>query len=277
MTITTATPHLSQTIRPVEDRPTISVTADATNPLASALRSEWIKLSTIRSNQALLVLTVIGGLLVSWAVAKLVTGKVLYVSEVGFYWTTITSALATIAGALLFTSEAQHGTLATAVTARPARWVIAAAKTLTAAGIGLMLGVAGLLTGFAGSALGGLAIGPTSDLPATLGWAIVFTTLSAMLGLGVGMILRHSAAAVGGFLVWGFVIENLLHVFLPAQVARFLPYIAGNHLLGYNPDFETAKAIAIALTQPQNALVFAGYTAVALVTGTVLLHRRDPN
>jgi ABC-2 type transport system permease protein len=277
MTITTATPHLSQTIRPVEDRPTISVTADATNPLASALRSEWIKLSTIRSNQALLVLTVIGGLLVSWAVAKLVTGKVLYVSEVGFYWTTITSALATIAGALLFTSEAQHGTLATAVTARPARWVIAAAKTLTAAGIGLMLGVAGLLTGFAGSALGGLAIGPTSDLPATLGWALVFTTLSAMLGLGVGMILRHSAAAVGGFLVWGFVIENLLHVFLPAQVARFLPYIAGNHLLGYNPDFETAKAIAIALTQPQNALVFAGYTAVALVTGTVLLHRRDPN
>ena len=276
MTSTTAKLYPSQTNQPVEDRFTVHV-ADTASPLASTLRSEWIKVTTIRSNQALLLLTVIGGLVVSWAVAKFVTGKVLTVSEVGFYWTTITSALATIAGALLFTSEAQHGTLATAVTARPARWVIAAAKTLTAAGIGLVLGVTGLVTGFAGSALGGIPLGNTSGLPASLGWALVFTTLSAMLGLGVGMILRHSAAAVGGFLVWGFVIENLFHVFLPAEVARFLPYIAGNHLLGYNSDFETAKAIAIALTQPQNALVFAAYTAIALMTGTVLLHRRDPN
>lgn len=273
----TATPHPSQTQRPVEDRSTVHVAATTADPLASALRSEWIKVSTIRSNQALLVLTVIGGLVVSWAVAKFVTGKLLDVAEVGFYWTTITSALATIAGALLFTCEAQHGTLATAVTARPTRWVIAAAKTLTAAGIGLVLGIVGLGTGFAGSALGGLPMGDTTQLPATLGWALVFTTLSAMLGLGVGMILRHSAAAVGGFLVWGFVIENLFHLFLPAQIARFLPYIAGNHLLGYNPDFETAKAIAIALTSPQNALVFAAYTAIALMSGTVLLLRRDPN
>jgi len=275
MTITTATAHPSPTTDANEPRDTTRPTRS--NALASVLKSEWIKLSTVRANQALLVLTVIGGLVVSWAVAELVTDKVLYVSEVGFYWTTITSALATIAGALLLTSEVQHGTLATAVTARPARGVIALAKTLTAAAIGLVLGALGLVTGFAGSALGGLAMGDTSGLPASLGWALVFTTLSAMLGLGVGMILRHSAAAVGGFLVWGFVIENLFHVFLPAQVARFLPYIAGNHLLGYNPDFESAKAIAIALTQPQNALVFAGYTAVTLVTGTVLLHRRDPN
>jgi ABC-2 type transport system permease protein len=277
MTTTTTTSHPSPATRPVENRRAIQVTRDDAKAVASALRSEWIKVSTLRANQAVLALTIIGGLLVSWAVAKLVTGKVLYVSEVGFYWTTITSALAAISGALLFTSEAQHGTLATAVTARPARWVIALAKTLTAAAIGLVLGVAGLVTGFGGSALGGLGMGDTSALPATLGWALVFTTLSAVLGLGLGMILRHSAAAVGGFLVWGFVVENLLHVFLPAQVARFLPFVAGNHLLGYNPDFETAKAIAIALTQPQNALVFAGYTALALVTGTVLLHRRDPN
>lgn len=276
MASTTAAAHPSPTDQPVE-RSTVQVATDTGRPLASALRSEWIKVSTIRSNQALVVLTLIGGLVVSFAVAKFVTGKVLDVAEVGFYWTTITSALATIAGALLFTSEAQHGTLATAVTARPTRSVIAAAKTLTAAGIGLVLGASGLVTGFAGAALGGLPLGDTSDLPATLGWALLFTTLSAMLGLGVGMTLRHSAAAVGGFLIWGFVIENLFHLFLPAEVARFLPYIAGNHLLGYNPDFETAKAIAIALTQPQNALVFAAYTAIAVVIGTVLLHRRDPN
>jgi hypothetical protein len=34
-------------------------------------------------------------------------------------------------------------------------------------------------------------------------------------------------------------------------------------------------ALAIARTRPQNALVFGGYTAAALVLGTVLLYRRD--
>jgi ABC-2 type transport system permease protein len=275
MTILTATPHPAPKTDVIEPRDaTLSTTSKA---LSSVLKSEWIKVSTIRTNQALLALTVVGGLAISWAVAQFVTDKVLTVSETGFYWTTITSALATIAGALLFTSEVQHGTMATAVTARPARGVLALAKTLTAAAIGFVLGAVGLVTGFTGSALGGLAAGDTSGLPASFGWALLFTTLSAMLGLGVGMIVRHSAAAVGGFLIWGFVIENLFHVFLPAEVARFLPYIAGNHLLGYNPDFESAKAIAIALTQPQNALVFASYTVVALLIGTIQLHRRDPN
>jgi len=105
----------------------------------------------------------------------------------------------------------------------------------------------------------------------------VFTTLSAVLGLGIGMIVRHSTGAIGGLLVWGFVIENLFTVFLPEQVTRVLPFYAGNHLLAYNSDFDSARAIAIALTRPENALVFGGYTAVALVVATVLLYRRDTN
>ena len=106
MTITTATAHPSPTSDAIEPRDTTRPTRS--NALASVLKSEWMKLSSVRANQALLVLTVIGGLVVSWAVAELVTDKVLYVSEVGFYWTTITSALATIAGVVLFTSEVQH-------------------------------------------------------------------------------------------------------------------------------------------------------------------------
>lgn len=174
-----------------------------------------------------------------------------------------------------FGSEVQHGTLASAVAARPARWVLAAAKTLTAAAIGLLLGAVGLATGFGGAALAGLGAGDTSTLAATVGWALLFTTLSAVLGLGLGMIVRHSTAAIGGLLVWGFVVENLFTVFLPEPVARFLPFYAGNHLLAYNSDFDTPKAIAIALNHPENALVFGGYTAFVLMVGTVLLARRD--
>lgn len=91
------------------------------------------------------------------------------------------------------------------------------------------------------------------------------------------MIIRHSTGAIGGILVWGFVLENLFNVFLPEEVSRFLPFIAGNHLLAYNSDFESAKAIAIVLTRPEDALVFGGYTTIALVVGAVLLYRRDTN
>ena len=125
--------------------------------------------------------------------------------------------------------------------------------------------------------LAGLDAGDTSALAATIGWALLFTTLSAVLGLGIGMIVRNSTAAIGGLLVWGFVVENLLRLFLPAEVARFLPFFAGNHLLAYSTDFDTPEAIAVALTRPENALVFGGYAAVALVVGTVLLYRRDTN
>ena len=241
----------------------------------AALRSDWIKASTVRVNRAILLLALAGGLLVSWAVAMFVTDQVLVVSEVGFYWTSVTSMLAAIGGVLLFGSEVQHGTLASAVAARPARWIIALSKTLTAAAMGLVVGAVGLAAGFGGAALAGLDMGETSALPATIGWALAFTTLSAVLGLGIGMIVRHSTAAIGGLLVWGFVLENLFNLFLPVEISRFLPFFAGNKLLAYSNDFDTPQALAVALTRPECALVFAGYTAVALIVGSVLLYRRD--
>jgi ABC-2 type transport system permease protein len=278
MTITAETAYgVPTTTGPIRTRPATRTRGDDVTSVVPALRSEWIKATTVRANKAILALTVLGGLLVSWAVGTLVTDEVLYVSEVGFYWTTVTAVLAAVGGILLFGSEVQHGTLATAVAARPARWVIASSKALTAAALGLVLGAVGLATGFAGAATAGLAMGDTSAVAATLGWALLFTTLSGVLGLGIGMIVRHSAGAVGGFLVWGFVVENLLMVFVPETVVRFLPFFAGNHLLALDSDLDSARAVAVALTSPQNALVFAGYTAVALVIGTVLLNRRDTN
>jgi ABC-2 type transport system permease protein len=241
----------------------------------SALRSEWIKASTVRVNAAILVFALVAGLFVSWAVATFVTDEVLVVAQVGFYWTSVTGMLAAIAGVLLFGSEVQHGTLAAAVAARPSRWIIALAKTLTAAALGLVIGATGLVAGFGGAVLAGLDAGDTSSLAATISWALLFTTLSAVLGLGVGMIVRNSTAAIGGILVWGFVVENLLNLFLPVEVARFLPFFAGNKLLAYNNDFDTPEAIAVALTRSESALVFGGYAGVALLVGTLLLYRRD--
>jgi ABC-type transport system involved in multi-copper enzyme maturation permease subunit len=245
--------------------------------VAGALKSEWIKAVTVRATGAVGALALGGGLVVSWAVSTFVTDRVQYVADVGFLWTGVTAMLAAIAGVLLFGSEVQHGTLASTLTARPARWIIVLAKALVAGTVGLALGVAGLVAGFGGAAIAGLDAGDTSSVASTIGWALLFTTLSAVLGLGLAMVVRNSTAAIGGLLVWGFVVENLLQLFLAEQIARFLPFAAGNHLLTDTSGFASPDAVAVALTRPENAVVFGGYTAVALVVGTVLLYRRDTN
>jgi ABC-2 type transport system permease protein len=243
-----------------------------------SLKSEWIKFSTIRSSRAILLMTLLIDGTVSFAVAKFVTDEVLYVSGVFIYSTVLTAVFAAVAGILVFSGEAQHGTLATLLTAQPSRWVVAVSKAVMAAANGLMLGAIGVLAGFLGAVLGGIDMGDTSEMAITTLSALAFTSIAAVLGLGVGMIVRHSSAAISGLLVWWLVAENLLNLFMPAKVTRFFPFLAGNNMLGVDDsDIVSAEALRVALTRTQNTLVFAGFAIVASVIGTVLLYRRDTN
>jgi ABC-2 type transport system permease protein len=250
-------------------------TRDDVRALPRVLQSERIKRTSLRSNRALLVLTAGIGGFSSWAVATLVTDEVLTVAEVYVYSTFLTAVLAAVAGILLFTSEVQHGTLAPSLAAQPARWLVAAAKSITAAGFGLVLGAVGMGSGYLGAVAAGLDHGDTGQMLTTSLWALVFTSASAVLGLGVGMVARHSAAAISGVLVWWLVAENLLWAFLPAEVSRFLPFYAGGALLGVEVDTHTPETLAVAFSRPENALVFIGFALLGLAVGTVLLYRRD--
>ncbi len=243
--------------------------------LTAALRSEWIKSTTVRTNKALLIGALVVSSLMSWATAAFYTDEVLTVAEAFVFSTWLTAVLAAIAGVLLFTSEVHHGTLAGSLTAHPSRWPAAAAKCLLAAGIGLLLGVVGLVTGFLGALAGGIEVGDTSGTPATVGWALLYTVGSGVLGLGVGMIVRHSAGAVYGILVWWFVIEGLLIQFAPVEVVRYLPFDAGFRTLGAGPSFDSPEFVAAALSNPLHASIFWGYVLAALALGTALLVRRD--
>ncbi len=175
----------------------------------------------------------------------------------------------------MFTSEVQHGTMATAVTAQPARWVTVAAKTAMAAGFGLAMGALGMIGGLSGTLLGGLESGDTSTMPAKALWGLFAAALAPILGLGVGMILRHSAAAVSILLVWVFVVENIIRTLIPANIHRFLPFSAANGLLGTATGTDSPEMIAADLSRVQDALLFGSYAVAALAFGTVLLYRRD--
>jgi len=248
--------------------------------IPTALRSEWIKLTTLRSNVTILALTPIIGVLLSFILAVFVkidpdTNKPFTIGETFVFSTWLSTVLAAIAGILMFTSEVQHGTMATAVTAQPARWVTVAAKTAIAACFGLAMGALGMIGGLSGTLLGGLESGDTSGMAATALWGLLLATLAPLLGLGIGMIVRHSAAAVSILLVWVFVLENLIRTLVPANVHRFLPFSAANGLIGTGTGTDTPEMLAAALSRVQDAFLFGGYAAAALAVGTVLLYRRD--
>ncbi|MCW2678675.1 MAG: hypothetical protein JWM62_76 [Frankiales bacterium] len=243
--------------------------------LPAAVRSDYLKLTTLRSNTAIAVLTAVIGFFSTWATAALVKDEVLVVSDVFVFPTFLTAVIAAIAAILTVTSEVQYGTWSAALTAQPARWVLVAAKAIMAIRIGVVLCLIGLITGTAGAALGGLDAGDTGSMPATAAWALTFTVIASVLGLGVGLVVRHSAAAISGLIVWWLVAENLLWAFLPETVSRFLPFYAGGAVLGVDVDTNTPETLAVALSRTQDALVFGGYAALALAAGTVLLYRRD--
>jgi hypothetical protein len=187
----------------------------------------------------------------------------------------VVAIVVAVAGVLAFTSEVQHGTLAAALTAQPARWVLATAKVAIAIAFGVGMAVAGIAAGTAGSLLGGLEIGDTSTMVTSTLWAGLYTSLAAVLGVGLGMIVRQSAIAVSGLLVWSFLLEGLLNLFLPARVSKFLPFLAGDRILAVDSTDMNPDAMAVALSRAEGGLVFAGYAVLAVSIGTALLYRRD--
>ena len=146
-----------------------------------------------------------------------------------------------------------------------------------AAVAGLTLGVTAMVAGFGGAALGGVELGSGSAMTSRALWALLYIVVAGVIGLGVGMIVRHGAGAISGLLMWSFVVENLFAPALPDGAVHFLPFSAGYRLLDAGPNFETPVVVAQELTRPAYALIFGGYALVSLAIGTVLLYRRDTN
>ena len=262
--------------------PPIRQRSDAVAALPAALYSEWIKVRSLRSTPGILAAVVVIGVLLSWSLATFVksdpdTNLPFTVGETFVFSTWLTMVLAIVMGALSITSEVQHGTLATAVTTQPARWVIVAAKAIVSSGLGLAMGILGMAAGLGGAILGRLEAGDTSGMLATAAWGLLLTAIAPMLGLGIGMIVRHSAGAITGVLVWALVIENLIKGFAPANFSRLMPFSAAAGLVNITSAGDNAKTLAVALTRVQDAFLFSGYTVLALAIGTALLYRRDAN
>lgn len=246
----------------------------------AAVRSEWIKLRSVRATPIFVGLTASIGVAMALILGNVVKddpyehlpftiGNTFLVS------TWLTTLLAVVAGTLLFTSEVQYGTLAGTLTARPSKPTLVVAKVTVAAGLGLAMGALGILGGLGGGVASSMDTGDMSGAAAGIGWALVLTTLAPVLGLGVGLIVRHSAAAVTAVLVWAFAVETLVRGMVPPTISRLLPFTAAHGILGTRAAADTPETLAAELPDIANAAVIGGWAMATVAIGTVLLARQD--
>ncbi len=253
---------------------------ESTRELLAAVRSEWIKLRSVRSTGLFVGLAAVVGLAMALILGNIVkddpydhlpftVGNTFIVS------TWLTTLLAVVAGTLVFTSEVHHGTLAGILTARPSKPTAVGAKVISAALLGLVMGAVGIVGGLLGGVASSMDTGDMSGAGSRIAWGLVLTTIASVLGLGVGLIVRHSAAAVATVLIWALAVETIVRGIIPATASRLLPFAAAHGLLGTRAEADTPEILAAALSNLGNVAVIGCWATVTVAIGTVLLIRRD--
>jgi ABC-2 type transport system permease protein len=239
-------------------------------------RMEWIKLRSLRSTWVTLALTVAAAAGISVAVGLNTRSANEDLTSNALAGVSAGLLLIGVLGVMVATSEYTSGMIKTTLAAIPNRPLVLAAKAAVFGAIALLLGEAASFISFFGGGLSlrhGIAA-PTLGHPGALR-AVLLTGASycliGLIGLGLGVIIRHTAAAVA-VMVGG--------VYVAAQ---FIASIA-HTLYAYIPISIVANSLST--TRPVGAGVYmlspwAGlgllclYAAVLLTAGGVLLTRRD--
>jgi ABC-2 type transport system permease protein len=254
--------------------------------LPRVIRSEWTKLRTLRSTTwALLVtLALVVGVGIMVCVFRVANWPPRDPGEAAGFDPAAASLsgiyLAEIAigvlGALMFTGEYATGLIQTTFSTVPRRLTAMTGKAIAFAAAALAVGVVGCVATFliGQSILDSKGIGTTLGQPgvarAVLGSGL-FLVVVGLLGLGLGALLRSTAAAVGT-LVGLLLVLPILVGFLPGgiedRVAKFLPMAAGTAISNLDPGPDVLS--------PWTGLgLFTAYTAVVLGLAAHRLVSRD--
>ncbi|HEY3089859.1 MAG TPA: hypothetical protein VGJ59_17550 [Jatrophihabitantaceae bacterium] len=236
---------------------------------------EWIKLRSLRSTWLTLALTFAAAVGIGAAVGANtkgvsnhpdLTNNVLGGIAPGLL---LTGAL----GVLCMTSEYTSGMIRASLAAAPNRPLLLAAKAAMFGAVALTIGEVASFTAFlAGThTLPGRISAPTLGQPGVLRAVLMGGAaycLIGLLGLGLGAVIRHSAAALG-VLVGGVYVAAQFVAVTAHQVQAFVPVlIVGNSL-------STTKQLEGTLSPWAGLGVLSLYAGVALGLGGWLLVRRD--
>jgi hypothetical protein len=176
---------------------------------------------------------------------------------------------AALAGALAITSEIRFGTIRPTFLVEPRRSPVLAAKYAISALTGLVYGLLaeGLMATFAAVAfsLRGIPNQLTAnDYTRILLGGAAAAALWAVLGVGIGALVRNQVATLVGLCTWMFLVESVSEGFIP-NGAKLMPGGAGLSLAGNEHKLSAGVA----------ALLLITYTASAATAGWVTTLRRD--
>ena len=176
---------------------------------------------------------------------------------------------------VLSAGEFRHRTAVTTFLAEPNRLRVVSAKLIAAALTGASVGLLAeaLSAATSAAALSAHHVPLAWSQPGVLGAVTAVPLLAAlfgMLGVGLGLLLRNTAAAVGLALMWVFVIEGIIPALTHEPgIIRWLPEAAANAVLhGASPAATTLSAGAA-------LAVLTGYAAVLAGAGAALTVRRE--
>jgi hypothetical protein len=260
----------------------------AQNPLAAfldVLRSEFLKLRSVRSTFWTLTVAVASNIGLGAATAGVLAGR-LSASEkatadgvrlalAGIHLSQIAFG---VLGVLVITSEYGTGMIRATLAAVPQRRTVLAAKALVYTATAVVIGTASSFGAYfafqaalpAGDSLKS-ALADPGVLRAVFGGGLYLAMLG-LLGLGLGAVIRVSAGAIAA--LFGL-------LFVPPILLAMLPHSWQSTIGPYVP-MQAGEQIYVAVSHEATALapwtgfgVFTLYAVLALSLGLFLINRRD--
>jgi ABC-2 type transport system permease protein len=259
--------------------------------LTGAIRSEFVKIRSVRWTYAALGLMLLAGII--WSVV--------FSAGTAAHWAHMSPSVRAgtdptqnsiqglalfgqlvivVLGALTITTEYATGMIRTSLTVLPRRGVVYGGKALVvAAVVAAATFPASFLCFFIGQrVLASTHAAATLSQPGVLRavtMAAVLVTLTGLFGLGLGALLRSTAGAIA--VAYGI-------LFLIPELGRALPtpwfndatrWLPGGWLIAQITYTNPTGSIPHMFYPGGELAVFAGYTAVLLVAGAVALRHRD--
>jgi ABC-2 type transport system permease protein len=250
------------------------------------VRSEWVKLRSVRSTFWALAVTVVLGIglgavisaVTAHAYAKFSAAQKLSWDPTGVSQSgvAIASLAIVVLGVLFISSEYSSGMIRASLIAVPRRGRVLAAKSLVFAGVTFVVGeVTCFAAFFAGQVLISghaptAALGDPGVARAVVGGGLLLTAL-AVLSVAAGVLLRHPAAAIGCMVAVLLVLPGIAQA-LPDSwrnpVTEFWPTQAGSQLTNVYHSAHTLK--------PWPGFgVMCLFVAIVYAIAWTLLDRRD--
>ncbi|HET9731664.1 MAG TPA: ABC transporter permease subunit [Acidimicrobiales bacterium] len=248
------------------------------------VRSEWIKLRTLRSSWLAIGMAVAGmvgiGLLVCWSTnarwdhmdpIERLTFDPVFRSLVGIE---IAQLVIGVLGVLVITGEYGTGMIRSSLAAVPARLPVLWGKLLVYGAVVLVWAmVASFASFYGGQALLGVH-GTTIDGPGVLRAVIgagLYLAVVALFAVGLGFVVRNTAGGIAVLFALLLVLPGIVHALPSSWQHHVLPYLpsqAGGSVFSLRRDADT-------LSPWTGFGVFVAWAAAAVAAGAAMLVRRD--